>query len=367
MNSHVGVLFFFHFPKNSKKKEHTRGGNNRKLCPMSKNSKGKKSGKAVGDAQLTNLVNMIESASDEHQKQFIEQAMKTGKTRSQAKAEYDKKMEEATAQMQSQLMQSVAGPTRQANPSAEQLRMAQAIRAAKEQAYRFEVAKTMYSKKEVALTAKHTEWVEVAPSKYIRFEQFDKSNEQMESVVSLYDKELSEPYSSFTYQFFIFGWPDLCILAFGATGDVKPEPGFKGEMIGAVVSRTSFKRNAGILRGYVAMLAVKPHFRGAKIGSRLVEVTVDLMTTKGCEEVSLETPVTNQRALKLYTDLGFAKVKFLPSYYLDGSDAFRLKLYLTDVGHHASQNEDDEPATQAEAVAAAQAEAGTPPALEPSP
>ena len=38
----------------------------------------------------------------------------------------------------------------------------------------------------------------------------------------------------------------------------------------------------------------------------------------------------NKGALGLYYSLGFARVKRLMNYYLNGNDAFRLKLWLTE-------------------------------------
>jgi peptide alpha-N-acetyltransferase len=35
---------------------------------------------------------------------------------------------------------------------------------------------------------------------------------QMLEVVALIEKDLSEPYSIFTYRYFIHNWPDLCLL-----------------------------------------------------------------------------------------------------------------------------------------------------------
>ncbi len=50
----------------------------------------------------------------------------------------------------------------------------------------------------------------------------------------------------------------------------------------------------------------------------------------GGEEVVLETEAINIGALKLYENLGFARVKRLMNYYLNGNDAFRLKFWITD-------------------------------------
>ena len=45
-------------------------------------------------------------------------------------------------------------------------------------------------------------------------------------------------------------------------------------------------------------------------------------------KVVLETEVTNKGALRLYENLGFVRDKRLFRYYLNGVEAFRLKLWL---------------------------------------
>lgn len=46
-------------------------------------------------------------------------------------------------------------------------------------------------------------------------------------------------------------------------------------------------------------------------------------------QVTLEAEVTNKGALALYGRLGFIRAKRLYRYYLNGVDAFRLKLLFT--------------------------------------
>lgn len=41
----------------------------------------------------------------------------------------------------------------------------------------------------------------------------------------------------------------------------------------------------------------------------------------------LEAEVSNRAALDLYSKLGFVREKRLPNYYMNGSDAYRLKLW----------------------------------------
>lgn len=52
------------------------------------------------------------------------------------------------------------------------------------------------------------------------------------------------------------------------------------------------------------------------------------MMERGCDEVVLETEESNRGARRLYENLGFVRDKKLPKYYLNGGDAFRLKLWL---------------------------------------
>jgi peptide alpha-N-acetyltransferase len=52
------------------------------------------------------------------------------------------------------------------------------------------------------------------------------------------------------------------------------------------------------------------------------------MVDMGCDEVMLEAELTNVGALALYEKLGFARDERLGRYYLNGGDAYRLKLWI---------------------------------------
>ncbi|KAL4854900.1 N-alpha-acetyltransferase MAK3 [Chlorella vulgaris] len=143
-----------------------------------------------------------------------------------------------------------------------------------------------------------------------------KDEDDLPLVMSLIDNELSEPYSIFTYRYFLHSWPHLCFLV------------FKGEQcFGTVVAKMDVHRGKA-LRGYIAMLTVDKAFRYLGVGSELVQRTIAAMVEGGCEEVALEAEVTNGGALRLYQKLGFIRDKRLRKYYLSGSDAYRLKLLL---------------------------------------
>ncbi|GJD10445.1 N-alpha-acetyltransferase 30 [Galdieria sulphuraria] len=143
--------------------------------------------------------------------------------------------------------------------------------------------------------------------------------EDLPYIRALIDKDLSEPYSIFTYRYFLNQWPQLCLLAF-----------FQKDCIGCIVCKMEpSKRN--ILRGYIAMLAVRQDFRRQGIGMELVKRVIERMKISDCQEVVLETETTNKAALCLYRKLGFIRDKLLERYYLNGNDAFRLKLRLCSI------------------------------------
>ncbi|XP_041981527.1 N-alpha-acetyltransferase 30 [Aricia agestis] len=139
---------------------------------------------------------------------------------------------------------------------------------------------------------------------------------QMPEIMRLIQKDLSEPYSIYTYRYFIHNWPKLCFLATD-----------QGKCIGAIVCKLDMHRNA-VKRGYIAMLAVDAKYRNRKIGSKLVQKAIQAMIDDNADEVVLETEITNKPALKLYENLGFVRDKRLFRYYLNGVDALRLKLWL---------------------------------------
>ncbi|KAM6171773.1 N-alpha-acetyltransferase 30 [Erethizon dorsatum] len=158
---------------------------------------------------------------------------------------------------------------------------------------------------------------EVAPGedrtiRYVRYE----SELQMPDIMRLITKDLSEPYSIYTYRYFIHNWPQLCFLAM--VGE---------ECVGAIVCKLDMHKKM-FRRGYIAMLAVDSKYRRNGIGTNLVKKAIYAMVEGDCDEVVLETEITNKSALKLYENLGFVRDKRLFRYYLNGVDALRLKLWL---------------------------------------
>ncbi|EFA02442.1 N-alpha-acetyltransferase 30 [Tribolium castaneum] len=153
---------------------------------------------------------------------------------------------------------------------------------------------------------------ELPPIQYVQYE----SELQMPMIMKIIQKDLSEPYSIYTYRYFIHNWPKLCFLAM-----------CEDNCVGAIVCKLDAHRKV-LKRGYIAMLAVDQNYRKLGIGSTLVRRAIQEMIVGDADEVVLETEVTNKPALQLYEALGFVRDKRLFRYYLNGVDALRLKLWL---------------------------------------
>ncbi|XP_012519288.1 PREDICTED: N-alpha-acetyltransferase 30 [Propithecus coquereli] len=163
-----------------------------------------------------------------------------------------------------------------------------------------------------SLSGREVEPGEDRTIRYVRYE----SELQMPDIMRLITKDLSEPYSIYTYRYFIHNWPQLCFLAM--VGE---------ECVGAIVCKLDMHKKM-FRRGYIAMLAVDSKYRRNGIGTNLVKKAIYAMVEGDCDEVVLETEITNKSALKLYENLGFVRDKRLFRYYLNGVDALRLKLWL---------------------------------------
>ncbi len=115
-------------------------------------------------------------------------------------------------------------------------------------------------------------------------------------------------------------------------GAPSPSPSSDGACIGAVVAKQGpHGRNsaaAPVSRGYIAMLVVAAPYRGRRVGAALASQAVRAAVAAGALEVVLEADAANGAALALYAGLGFARDKRLARYYLNGADAYRLKLAL---------------------------------------
>mmetsp|Transcript_19397 Transcript_19397/g.27744 ORF Transcript_19397/g.27744 Transcript_19397/m.27744 type:complete len:196 (+) Transcript_19397:115-702(+) len=176
-------------------------------------------------------------------------------------------------------------------------------------------------------------------------EYVEYSDESMlNDVKMLVSKDLSEPYSVFTYRYFLHNWPQLCICAYAVpkATNYGGEISSKRKIVATIVCKLEGHENKhGVQSGYIAMLAVDKSYRKRGIGLKLATLGIDKMISFGCLEVVLEAEASNAGALSLYTKLGFVKEEKLARYYLNGGDAFRLKLWIDKVPTKAETTIED--------------------------
>ena len=177
---------------------------------------------------------------------------------------------------------------------------------------------------------------------------------QIDDVMRLVALDLSEPYSIFTYRYFLHRFPDLCILAVDKrSGDVcgcvvgkidlentannampfpeatEPSSAGSGDADTDPHIMSSTQNNPEPSQtGYIGMLAVSKSYRRHGIGKALVRQVLQRMKDRGCTSATLETEVSNVTAQKLYQNFGFIREEFLVRYYLNNGDAYRLRLWF---------------------------------------
>ena len=147
--------------------------------------------------------------------------------------------------------------------------------------------------------------------------------EMIESIMEIISKYLSEPYPIYTYRYFLNLWPDCTICCY----DKKNNNKFIGVIIGNCENKKNNKK-----QGYIAMLAVEIEYRKKGIGKKLVlNLLKILKDIYDVNEYSIETEVDNYAALYLYESLGFIRTKMFINYYLNGNNAYKLKLFEKDL------------------------------------
>ena len=95
-----------------------------------------------------------------------------------------------------------------------------------------------------------------------------------------------------------------------------------GKVVGYVVGSISDRT------GELDSLAVDPHYRGHRIGKKLVELIVDGWRERGIKRCLLRVRTTNDSAIEFYKRLGFQVVKTVKSYYDDDVEAYVMRKAL---------------------------------------
>jgi len=147
-----------------------------------------------------------------------------------------------------------------------------------------------------------------------------------------------------TFESAAFVWPDL-------QGVLKIESAsFRGDAYSAEVFLELHEncpdfflvaKIHGSVVGYVASfleesdaeivsIAVDPKHRRQGIGRALMMHMLAKLTAFGIRRVTLTVRPTNIAAMRLYSTLGFRRVRQISQYYADGSDAIEMQKVLSD-------------------------------------
>ncbi|WP_127345547.1 ribosomal protein S18-alanine N-acetyltransferase [Lactobacillus amylolyticus] len=80
---------------------------------------------------------------------------------------------------------------------------------------------------------------------------------------------------------------------------------------------------------HITNIAVAPKYQGQHIGHMLLELMIERARQNNCECVSLEVRIDNDRAKRLYSELGFEATFVRKNYYQDThTDAVNMVLWL---------------------------------------
>ncbi len=88
--------------------------------------------------------------------------------------------------------------------------------------------------------------------------------------------------------------------------------------------------------GRIFSLAVREHYRGYGIGTRLLDTITHIFREKMLSFASLEVRLSNCEAQRLYQKIGFIPCWIQHNYYSDGEDGIVMKKRLTPVTRSAT-------------------------------
>lgn len=95
---------------------------------------------------------------------------------------------------------------------------------------------------------------------------------------------------------------------------------FVGELSGKVISYMGY-RNI-LSEGHVTNIAVRENYRGLGYGKKMMEYFIEDCVKNNITALTLEVAVKNERALSLYTKMGFEVKGLRKNYYGTDKDAY---------------------------------------------
>ncbi|RLE85612.1 MAG: ribosomal-protein-alanine N-acetyltransferase [Thermoprotei archaeon] len=151
--------------------------------------------------------------------------------------------------------------------------------------------------------------------KHVNVSVREARKEELEDILVIENLSFKDPYPLFILEFYLKLCPETFLVA-----------EHNGKVVGFVIG---LKRGWGW--GHIISIAVHPSFRGRGIGKTLMVECIKRLSSMGTKRIRLEVRVSNEKAIRLYKELGFEIKDVLPRYYKDGEDAYLMVLDLGNV------------------------------------
>lgn len=133
--------------------------------------------------------------------------------------------------------------------------------------------------------------------------------EDIPIVLEIERKSFPYPFGEVLIGNLYHGAPELCYII-----------EYSKEIIGFLLAGyTAIPKQAHILS-----LAIKPGYRGRGFGRRILVHFLERTKILGYSSIKLEVQVDNDKAIKLYEELGFRIETRIRKYYQDNTDAFLM-------------------------------------------
>jgi [ribosomal protein S18]-alanine N-acetyltransferase len=97
-----------------------------------------------------------------------------------------------------------------------------------------------------------------------------------------------------------------------------------GETRGFVIADRFRSRRAAHSMGRIITIDVIPEAQKSGVGALLLAKVEEELKRAGCDHVSLEVAVDNEKAMRFYKKHGYAVLKVLPRYYLNSIDGLLM-------------------------------------------
>lgn len=97
-------------------------------------------------------------------------------------------------------------------------------------------------------------------------------------------------------------------------------------IIGYAAGHVSTARSQTLAR--LDSLAVLPPERNKGFGSKLMHRFIEEAKHRACEKILLEVAAANQSGISFFSNIGFHRIRRLPSYYGKGLDGILMKLEI---------------------------------------